>query len=481
LQYGFILPGKVVVFHLEAVKMQQSIPQTRHHIRLTRRRSVVQFVFAAATLLQKFKALPSEEDVKAAFVAAESSGTASPDRVQSPIAAPTSNPGPRIAIASSGLGHIRRGIESWAEDVACALHRSGADVTLFQGGDGPAEPWRRTLSSLPRVGPANARLLSFTRRLGGWRYGLGSSYEIEQTTFAFSLWRRTRSYFDILHMQDPILAYWMDWLNRLGLSRPRVILGHGTEEPEEFLRKLSYLQHLTPGYRDDYEPRRPSTQLSFGIPNFIDTERFRPPADDAVRAAARAEFNLSPDSLVILCVAAIKKHHKRCDYLIQEFARFRTQLPEQFASKAILIIAGGREAETPDLVAMGKSVLGESLIILESVDRNRLAMLYRSADIFALASIHEMMPIALLEALASGLPATCNDTPTLRWMVGPAGHPEDISQPGGLVRQWSQLLDASVRLALSRKARAHVEATFTESIVVEQIKDMYRVVLEAKR
>jgi glycosyltransferase involved in cell wall biosynthesis len=273
----------------------------------------------------------------------------------------------------------------------------------------------------------------------------------------------------------------MDRLNRLGLSRPRVILGHGTEEPEEFLRKLSYLQHLTPGYRDDYEHRRPSTQLSFGVPNFIDIERFRPPADDAARASARAEFNLAPDSLVILCVAALKRHHKRCDYLIQEFAQFRAQLPQQVASKAILVIAGGREAETPDLITMGKSVLGDSLIILESVDRNRLATLYRSADVFALASIHEMMPIALLEALASGLPATCNNTSTLSWMVGPGGYPEDISQPGGLVRQWSRLLDRSVRLELSRLARAHVEATFSETIVLEQIKDMYRTVLEAKR
>jgi 1,2-diacylglycerol 3-alpha-glucosyltransferase len=417
--------------------------------------------------------------VKAGFVATESSGSAGPAGVQGPVDADTSNPCPRVAITSSGLGHIRRGIESWAEDVALGLRRSGTDVTLFRGGDGSIEPWQRTLPCLRRVGPPNTRLLSLTRHLGGWRYGLGSPYEIEQTTFAFSLWRATRASFDILHMQDPRLAYWMDRLNRLGLSRPRVILGHGTEEPDEFLHKLSYIQHLTPGYRDDYESHRPPGQLSFGRPNFIDIERFRPAANETARAAARAAFNLSPDSLIILCVAAIKRHHKRCDYLIQEFAQFRARLPAQLASKAILVIAGGREAETPDIIAMGKSVLQDSLLVLESVDRNRLSTLYQSADIFALASIHEMMPIALLEALASGLPATCNDTPTLGWMVGPAGHPENISHPGGLVRQWMQLLDPDVRLDLSRKARAHIEATFSESKVLEQIKTMYRAVLQA--
>jgi glycosyltransferase involved in cell wall biosynthesis len=130
---------------------------------------------------------------------------------------------------------------------------------------------------------------------------------------------------------------------------------------------------------------------------------------------------------------------------------------------------------------MGKQALGDSLLILESVDRDRLATLYQAADIFAIASLHEMMPIALLEALSSGLPASCNDTPTLRWMVGPAGHPEDISQPGGLVRQWLPLLDPGVRSELSRNARTHVEETFSESRVLGQIKAMYQTVLESRQ
>jgi glycosyltransferase involved in cell wall biosynthesis len=327
----------------------------------------------------------------------------------------------------------------------------------------------------------NARMLSLTSRIAGWRYSLGSPYEIEQTTFSLSLWRSTHSCFDILHMQDPTVARWMDRLNRLGLSRPRVILGHGTEESKEFLGKLSYLQHLTPGYRDDYEAIRPANQMSFGIPNFIDTRRFRPPSHGTQKSALRSEFGLSPDSLVILCVAAIKRHHKRCDYLIQEFAALLAQLPVEVAGKVKLVIAGGREAETTDLIAMGKSILQDSVVFLEAVARDRLAKLYQCADIFALASLHEMMPIALLEALSTGLPATCNDAPTLRWMVGPAGHLEDISHAGGLVRQWLKMLDPAVRADLSSKARSHVEATFSEEQVLKQIWSMYRIVLTRDR
>ena len=44
--------------------------------------------------------------------------------------------------------------------------------------------------------------------------------------------------------------------------------------------------------------------------------------------------------------------------------------------------------------------------------------LYRSLDVFVLASVFEMMPIAILEALASGLPVIANRIPQLQWMVG---------------------------------------------------------------
>ncbi len=381
----------------------------------------------------------------------------------------------RIAVASSGLGHVSRGVESWAEDVASALHRAGADVTLFQGGGKPAEPWRHVLPCFRRFESGNMRILSVTRRLGGWRYHLGSAYDIEQTSFSAALLRVTRSAYDILHVQDPTVAALADRLNRLGLYRPRVIFGHGTEESDAYLRRFSYLQHVTPGYRDAYEPYRHSRQMSFAVPCFVDTRCFRPPADATARAAARAAFGLPPDALIILCVAALKRRHKRCDYVIEEFAQLKAQL----SPNAILVLAGAREAETPGIIDLGRSLLGDSAVFFESLDRNRLASLYQAADIFALGSLHEVFGISLLEALATGLPATCNDTPTLRWVVGPAGSLEDISQPGGLVRQWGRMIDPGVRLELSCRARAQVESNFSETVVLRQIADMYRAVLRA--
>ena len=47
-----------------------------------------------------------------------------------------------------------------------------------------------------------------------------------------------------------------------------------------------------------------------------------------------------------------------------------------------------------------------------------------------------VVPIALLEALASGLPVACNSTPTLEWMAGPAGRLTDITSDGALADQF---------------------------------------------
>ena len=118
------------------------------------------------------------------------------------------------------------------------------------------------------------------RRIGGWRYGFGSGYEAEQTSFALKLWPRIRRDFDILHVQDPWVALLLDKLHRIGLSRPHVILAHGTEEPVKTLKKYSNLQHLAPCYVEDWNRHRPARQKVFAVGNFVDIDVFKP-ADKA--------------------------------------------------------------------------------------------------------------------------------------------------------------------------------------------------------
>lgn len=374
----------------------------------------------------------------------------------------------RIAIASSGLGHIRRGIETWADDLGTALRRRGFDATTYQGGKSSSASTGQAVPCIRRFDPAAERLAKLFRRLGGWRYGMGSTYAVEQTTFALNLWRKIGRSHDILHVQDPQVALILDRLNRAGLSRPRVILGHGTEEDASVLRRFSHLQHLAPNYLEEWEPHRAGGQLSFAIPNFVDTERFRP----MDKRAARLEAGLPQDALIFVSVGALKKNHKRVDYLIREFSSWRkTQ-----SQNAILIVVGAREVETDEIRRLASELDPEGIILKENLARDQVVNLLHAADVFTLASLHEMMPIAVLEALACGLPVACNDDPTLRWMVGDAGHLSDISHAGGLSAQFTILAEPMARTQMGRAARARVEDLFSEDVVVNQVVEMYRIV-----
>jgi glycosyltransferase involved in cell wall biosynthesis len=375
---------------------------------------------------------------------------------------------PRIAVASAGLGHIRRGIESWAEDLGRALQRAGADVTLFSGA--PIEG-ATALPCLKRTDRTAIWLDRLVHHLGGWRYGMGNTHEIAQTSFTLALWRRIGREFDLLHVQDPTVAWWMEAVRRRGLSRPRVILANGTGEPPDTLRRFAWLQFLTPQAIADWESRKPPAQSLFMIPNFIDTARFTP----GDQAAARAALGLPPEPLIVLCSAAIRRYHKRIDYLLSEFASAALAPGRE----VLLVVAGGRETDSDAVMAMGRALLGERVRFIVDLPRDKMPALYQAADLFVLTSLFETFGIVLIEAMAAGLPVICHDVPDFRYVCGPAALYADLSGAGGLAAALPKALDDVHRTALARAARPHVEGRFSEAVVIRQILEMYRTVQEA--
>lgn len=186
------------------------------------------------------------------------------------------------------------------------------------------------------------------------------------------------------------------------------------------------------------------------LPNFVDCTVFRPAADDAEKHRLRESLGIPPEAFVVGCVAAVKRHHKRVDYLIRETARLSSQSEEAscegakarseeiipsagggmplltFAASRLrvrhsspyLLVAGARTGDTDELMAMAESLMPGRCRILTDCTRERMPELYRCMDVFVLTSLFEMMPIALLEALASGLPCLVNRHPVLEWMIG---------------------------------------------------------------
>jgi glycosyltransferase involved in cell wall biosynthesis len=300
-----------------------------------------------------------------------------------------------------------------------------------------------------------------------WRWGLKDAYGLEQFSFWRHLWPQLRrGGFDILHVQDPMVARWCRRCRGLGLIQAKEILAHGTEESLDFLMPLDNVQHLALWHLQESEKELRSRGITrpnwVTIPNFVDGGIFRPPADQEERLSCRKRLGIPEGGLVLGCVAAVKKDHKRIDYLIREFAQF---LNDPASPSPVLVIAGSRQQDTDELSALAHELAQGRVRIITDLPREDMPDLYRCMDVFVLTSLFEMMPIAVLESLASGVPVVANQHPVLEWMVGDGGVNTDMRDEGGLVACLSSIGEEWI-VQKGRAARERAIASFSRESVV---------------
>ncbi|RJP72342.1 MAG: glycosyltransferase [Candidatus Abyssobacteria bacterium SURF_17] len=375
----------------------------------------------------------------------------------------------KVAIASSGLGHVARGMEAWAESLAAALHERGVDVTLFRGA-GPAKndydvvlPCVRRTSRLARIG-------NVLNHVGGWRLGLGSEASVESFSYGIRLLAHLRDGYDIVHVQQGSLALFLDRARKLGLLKCSIVFGNGQKAPPEFVNRFPYVHFLSPyGMQEitDHIPKKPNWCV---IPNFVDTDAFSP----GDKVTARKAWGLPDDCLIVLSVGMVDKHVKRMDYFIREASMVSASVAEDVH----FVIAGSSHPESVEVEELGRELLGEKLTILFNVDRDQMPTLYRAADIFVLCSPREALPVALIEAMSCGLPAVGHTFPVMEWVIGNGGRCVDMKTEGKLRTVLSEYLNGFYSRELaSREARRRVLSTFSQENVTQSIMQMYDQVL----
>jgi len=100
---------------------------------------------------------------------------------------------------------------------------------------------------------------------------------------------------------------------------------------------------------------------------------------------------------------------------------------------------------------------------------------FRAFDVFAMSSMTEQMPISLLEAMASGLPALVTDVGDCRQILS-AEFPQvvssgDLSAYGRAMRQFASSWEA--RRESGRKNRARCVTEFAEDIMIRRYAGLY--------
>ncbi len=182
-----------------------------------------------------------------------------------------------------------------------------------------------------------------------------------------------------------------------------------------------------------------------------------------------AEFALEPKRYVLLAARFVPE--KRQVDLIKAFAKCGSPGFQ-------LVLAGDAEFETPysrEVRTLAKSVSGVVLTGFQTGDR--LAELFANAALFVLPSSHEGMPIALLEAMAAGLPVLASDIVANKELGLPADDYFPLGDTDALATGMSAKMANPLSEEQARAQMLQVEQAYSWPSVAQRTLQVYRSLL----
>jgi glycosyltransferase involved in cell wall biosynthesis len=198
------------------------------------------------------------------------------------------------------------------------------------------------------------------------------------------------------------------------------------------------------------------------IYNAVEPSRYGQ-AEPALLQRTRAQLGLPPGALTLLTVGRLAPQKAQRD-LVAAMPRVLQALPQ-----AQLLVAG-RGPLLDALKAQAQS-LGVAHAVHLLGAREDVQVLYQLADLFVFPSLYEGLSVALLEALANGLPAVVSDIPQNREIADglsavrftPVGDVEAIAR--GIIELCGTRESAT---QAARLASANVQARFSPDVLARQ-------------
>lgn len=200
------------------------------------------------------------------------------------------------------------------------------------------------------------------------------------------------------------------------------------------------------------------------IPNAVAIPPALPPAE---RLALRSEITGDPASPLLLAVGRLVWEKGFAD-LLTAFASIRQAHPS-----ARLAIAGSGPLHAELRAQIEALGLGGHAELLGT--RNDVPRLLAASDLFVSSSHLEGLPLAVLEAMAAGLPVVATavgDVP--RVVVPGTGVVVPSRDPAAIAAAVQQLLDDPMRMrALGTGARAYVTRNYSPSAWIDRLLAIY--------
>ncbi len=318
----------------------------------------------------------------------------------------------KVALISSGLGHVLRGVEVWMLELARLLPRERVEVLLWSGGQLAGAPaGYSSLHGLSR----DAALIS----KASWH----RRYMFEQwSVLPATLLRLREEQVDIAYCGDPVLSWHLNRFQKL--HGARVVFMNGMRLSPDWARPFGGVHLLAQPYleqaRQDIGVE--AARNFFAVPHCADVATFRP-ASPVEKAQARAQWNLSPEDYLILTIGPLGNvSGKRLEWLAQELQPLDRRIK--------LVHAGVDEDGRDEVMRQVQTALGDRVHFCGRVPRPEMPRLYQAADVYSLGSLAEPFSIAILEAMASGLPIVHHNDPVMMWQTSEGGLPVSMTTRG---------------------------------------------------
>jgi glycosyltransferase involved in cell wall biosynthesis len=271
-------------------------------------------------------------------------------------------------------------------------------------------------------------------------------------------------------------------LHTAGQDEPDAIFRRGWLAGMAF-RSAALVGSVSPNLSRAYlDAGRPPERLR-AMPNGIDTQRFRPVSQEE-RQSIRRRLGLPEDVPVVLFVGFFSRD-KRPDLLLRAWRRLTVDRGIQ----ATLLFVGATESSYYEIDRMmvdeirAAAAAGPAGGVRFVEPTNAVEQYFQSASVFALPSEREANPLALMEAMACGLPCVASRLPGATDAViedSVNGRLFPVSDEHALAEALADVVcDPARAAAMGARARATIEATFGIGRAADAWLAAYRELLSA--